>query len=677
MHGAEKTPYATIDGARIGVTALTLDETPRNWRVGDTLVIAGTKKDATGDEVRTIAGIDGNRIALDRALEKDHTTPPHHKPGLELKVHVANATRNAVIETAEENRGVTGQAAVPDGARQLTGDLYDGRGHLLFMHRGDVDIRYAGFFHLGRSNKKIPAHDTRMDRVGNITRIGRNPRARYPVHFHRSGAESPTPAIVHGSVVFDGPGWGYVNHGGYVVMSNNVAYGVDGASFVTARGDERGAFAGNLSIKNEGGGQGRHRERIEDFGSQGHGFWTQGPMVLLRDNIVAGAGGWAYANRHTGIDGVNSDGGIKARHTKSPERIHPDDPDAGAGVATSPFNEHRGNMAYGSSEAIGLGRYHPGRSFHQYGEFIDFTGYNIGRGVSRDDASALRFRNLTLIDDPNDPGEYGTENIPMLENVHIEGFLVGIRPGGPATLGDIGIGGGLFGKNPARYIDGGYLNNLINIHAGGGNSDHTAIRNLEFGRMDGNAVEVAVGALRALAYRSDFNNSVMEPDAASLDDLRDFQLDGQNNIVFPLNYRRDRFEYDAEKPRRNLRPGRITVEIDGFVHEIMAKREQQAAYIPFPSWRFPAGDYTDEGWDAIRGKTNAELDAMSRADRKGMIIDLYGAIGTDRSGAQAGRVSRLAIHDGRLRHPGRVAERSGLRGRRSPWDEERRSEKDA
>lgn len=44
-----------------------------------------------------------------------------------------------------------------------------------------------------------------------------NIRARYSIHFHRNGINRETPpSLVRGSVVFDNPGWGYVNHSSYV-----------------------------------------------------------------------------------------------------------------------------------------------------------------------------------------------------------------------------------------------------------------------------------------------------------------------------------------------------------------------------------------------------------------------------------------------------------------------------
>ncbi|MFC1759671.1 Ig-like domain-containing protein, partial [Planctomycetota bacterium] len=645
MHGQEKTSYATINGALAGDTSLSLDTLPSDWEVGDILVIAGVQLD--GDEIRTITAIDedGARVHFDDALIKDHTPPPHHKAGLELKVHIANTTRNAIIETADGNREATGTfEKIYAGNKPTSGNQYDGRGHVMFMHNDDVDIRYGQFDHLGRTNKRIAVDDTKLDASGTATHIGENPRARYPIHFHRSGAFSDTPAVVHGSSVFNGPGWGYVNHGGYVVMSNNVAYDVDGASFVTERSDERGAFIGNLSIRNDGLGdrgeggstsKGRPRE-LEDKGITGNGIWTQGPLIFLRDNIVSGANGIAYANQHSALDGLQEKFGEKKvmhlQYSKFPERYHPDYLDEARSQASSlPFNEHTGNMAYASTAGLRLDGYHPGRSFHHYGEIVDFTGYNLGFGIQKAYASMIRLTNPTLINDPTTPGEFGTENIAMIDNPHIEGFLVGISTAVTTTMGDISTSSGIFGKHSGRAVEGGYLNNLINIVVNGFHgsaSDQTSIRNVTYGQMSDDEIAIASDAFDKYGNhsiaRNKFNDSIMERGATSLEDMH---LDRQYSILYLNSYAKGPFSYDKEKPGQALVPRRYTVEVDGFVYELMAKREQHADYVPVPSWRFPAEEgYVGPGFDLIRDKTNAELYAMSVADREAMILAVHGEI---------------------------------------------------
>ena len=612
MQGAEKTGYGTIDGASMGDTVLTLDEVPNDWEVGDRIVIAassisigkaGIGIDVSGDEVRTIAVIDTatNTVELNEALANDHHTPPHHKEGLVLKVHVANTTRNARIETAEGKREPTGVYTYVHRKKTVNANIYEGRGHVMFMHHNDVQIRYGEFLHMGRSNRAKQAHNTVMDELGNITQIGLNPIARYPVHFHRSGVLGDTPALVHGSSVFDSPGWGYVNHGGYVMITNNIAYDIGDRSFVTERSDERGAFIGNLSINSK------------------TGVWTQGPLVFLRNNIVSGARNIAYEQQHKAIDGLKLKSALK-RYNKFPERLPLNQLERKTQPSSLPFNEHTGNMAYASGQGITLNGYHPGRSYHHYGEIVDFTAWNVGKGATRGYASMVRLTNPTFINDFATPGDYGTANIAMIDNPHIEGFLVGVAARAIGTAGDITTAG-IFGKYPGRATEGGYLNNLVNILVDGKRGGLlTTFRNITFGQMSPEHVAIGEAVVRAFGNhtiaRHKFGRVVMEADATSLADLHNVDVSRQQNFLIVV-----RISEPAVKTLKTTLGGllgadRFTTEIDGFVYELMAKREQHADYVPLPSWLYPAEKFDLGDREQYRDLTNAEMFALSQQEER-------------------------------------------------------------
>ncbi|MEN8174067.1 MAG: hypothetical protein ABFS03_14450, partial [Chloroflexota bacterium] len=176
----------------------------------------------------------------------------------------------------------------------------------MLMGSENVSINYVELGHLGRSSKQLPADDTVFNDDGSVQSIGSNPRARYPLHFHRAGFDS-MPATVNGSAVFFGPGWGFVNHGSHVDMSDNVAYGVAGASFVTERGDEQGSFTGNFSAGSYGGSNTKWHKRggIEDFGHTGNGFWFQGLNITVNDNIASGCDDACFNFVAKGIDGIS------------------------------------------------------------------------------------------------------------------------------------------------------------------------------------------------------------------------------------------------------------------------------------------------------------------------------------------------------------------------------------
>ncbi len=145
------------------------------------------------------------------------------------------------------------------------------RGHVMFMHNDNVHVDAAGFYGLGRTDKRTPIDDPVLtpdpDHPGQMTtdvidsrtgqrvmvpvldengkpvvvngvtqmqvaRTGLNPRGRYAVHFHRTGIdEGDDPATISDSSVVDSPGWGIVNHSSNVDVEGNVVFNAVGAAY--------------------------------------------------------------------------------------------------------------------------------------------------------------------------------------------------------------------------------------------------------------------------------------------------------------------------------------------------------------------------------------------------------------------------------------------------------------
>ncbi|MGF1515804.1 MAG: G8 domain-containing protein, partial [Elainellaceae cyanobacterium] len=292
IYGQQKTSHIKVSkDAMAGDRELVLDGAPKNWQVGDSLVLTGTEYvpdkwnpqkrqmewQGTQDEELTIKAINGNRVTLDRPLTYDHDTPRG-----DLKAYVTNFSRSVTIATENADRLPANQ-----------------RGHVMFMHSDDVDVRYAAFQELGRSDKSKRFDDFRT--TGNETRIldgkgntqpgaANNIRGRYAVHFHRAGADiSGAPARAVGNAVWGSPGWGFVNHDSHVVMENNAAYDVFGSAFVTETGNEVGAIRNNIAIKSEGASEiSKVGTRNHDVARNGVGFWFQGRLVDNENNVAAG-----------------------------------------------------------------------------------------------------------------------------------------------------------------------------------------------------------------------------------------------------------------------------------------------------------------------------------------------------------------------------------------------------
>ncbi len=424
IHGAEKTSWTTLtDGARAGDVQLIFSEAPAGWQVGDALVMASTDGIDQDEDVRVTA-IDGATVSIDRALDHDHVSPRD-----DLQVHVANLTRNVTFmsENAELMH----------------------RGHVMFMHTRAVNVNYAGFNQLGRTNKLEIADDPEFNEGELIEGTGENVRGRYSVHFHRNGVVNDgNPATVTGSAVVDSPGWGYVNHASYVDMIDNVSYDVDGAAFNTEAGDEIGSFINNLSIRTHGTGESPvDRQFAQDFGHAGDGFWLQGPGVTVEGNVASGATGSGiilYA------DGLVQEGLGKTRFLAA----NLDDPSLANGAETvpvvwAPIKSINHNVTYGS--VVGTQFYYHrtpvqlepdelrqvrdlGITFPQ-SVIEDMTMWNNDEGLRINYTLDTIFRNITIINAEDQLGDVGFngDNVynrgeHLYQNFHIEGFEVGMIP---------------------------------------------------------------------------------------------------------------------------------------------------------------------------------------------------------------------------------------------------------
>jgi hypothetical protein len=214
---------------------------------------------------------------------------------LEFLPHAANLTRNVVLRS-----------------QSATGT----RGHTLFTHRADVDIRYATFGGLGRTTNQ-GFDDTTSDAAGNVTHVGTNQRGRYPVHFHHLIGPATAPLKPYqytfvGNVVtcpLDPMPfiWGVTVHNSHHgLIQDNVIHNWAGAGLALEAGSESyNVVAHNFVARVTGSG---HRD---NGGLDGNGYWMHGPNNYLRDNVataVRGNGPYAYsfnfAFTYTGVQDV-------------------------------------------------------------------------------------------------------------------------------------------------------------------------------------------------------------------------------------------------------------------------------------------------------------------------------------------------------------------------------------
>lgn len=282
IHGAQKTAFSAIENeVKAGDTTITLPIEPYGWKNYDDLVITGTHlrgwsagnggtihRESEDEEV-TITKIEGKVITFTPPLQFDHDTPR-----TDLRPYAANLTRN--ISFYNEDSRFT---------------PVNERAHVMFMHNNDVDIRYAAFNDLGRTDKSYPAFD--VEELTTVTGMS-NIQGRYSLHFHMIGTEDKdNPIHVVGCSASGSAGWAFVNHSSNVNFYNNVAYEVFGAAFSAEDGDEIGEWSNNIAIKCKGIGAGEAAAKRQDdvarhdSGRTGDGFFFAGRIVHANHNVAA------------------------------------------------------------------------------------------------------------------------------------------------------------------------------------------------------------------------------------------------------------------------------------------------------------------------------------------------------------------------------------------------------
>ena len=422
IHGQQKTSHLKVSvDPSAGDSTLVLDSAPGNWRVGDSIVLTGTRyvSKGTEDEQRTITSINGNRITLDRPLSYDHGTPR-----ADLKAYVANQSRN--VQIATENGD-----ALPPGQR----------GHVMFMHSDDVDVRYAEFQELGRTDKSKPLDDFVIRNDAKGTRVldnngdpiagkSTNIRGRYALHLHRTGVDGDkNPAVLIGNSVDGSPGWGFVQHDSYAILENNVSYDVVGSGFVSETGNEIGAWRNNISINNQGrkdnekGGEGN-----QDVGFAGHGFWFQTRSVENEGNVTAGNRGSGIFYFHRGVDQIEIPAENLALEAwaKGQDTVNSDE---------APITSFKNNEVFASDNGLKVIKNFQ-RQWHDGRTVMDgLTAWEVGQGTELQYTAHYTLKDFDLIGSDYVDRPWLNDGVHLAQNVEdivfdglkVEGFDLGVN----------------------------------------------------------------------------------------------------------------------------------------------------------------------------------------------------------------------------------------------------------
>ncbi|MEL6119141.1 MAG: G8 domain-containing protein [Pseudomonadota bacterium] len=429
IHGHEKDSHEKVsEDPLAGDTSIQFETVPEGWQVGDTIVIAGTRYEGyyqeqarfgyepPQDEERVITQIDEDgRIHFEKPLEYDHDTPRD-----DLKTSVANYSRNVTFETQDAD----------------TAEVFE-RGHVMFMHNNDVEVRFAAFDELGRTDKSQDAFA--LDDVSEVN-SDTNLQGRYSLHLHRTGtADQDNPAIVEGNAVYGSPGWGFVHHDSHAILENNASYDTFGAGYVAESGNETGAWNDNIAIfaqgvswaDPKGANAGVDRIDLFDFGRSGDGFWFQGRQVESSDNIAASVhNGFVYFHRgengDTGNIPVDSNTSELAGAFHYNESIRPDE---------HPITGFNGNETFASQTGLYVLKASFAQNHDVYTVLEDFTAWSVrdGADLSYTGHYILQDFDITARDSSDlrtDHGfgiNFGTNTLDItIVDSTFEGFTTGI-----------------------------------------------------------------------------------------------------------------------------------------------------------------------------------------------------------------------------------------------------------
>lgn len=264
LHGApmSRTWVKLGAAAAPGDEEVTLAEPVTGWRVGDEVIVTGSKKvsrsqdyrdgESLGTETRRITKIDGTTISLDRPLKNEH-----YGTG-EFRSEVANLSRNVIVESAD-----------PAGVR----------GHTMYHAYSRGGLSYARFTHLGKEGV-----------------LGR-----YAIHFHLVGDTMRGSQVLGVSVVDSHNRWITIHGTEYLVVRDCVGFRSIGHGFFMEDGTEvYNLLDRNLGVQSYRGKK-LPKQVLPFDGNEGSSFWwANGRNTLVRNVAVENdIYGYRYDMQHS------------------------------------------------------------------------------------------------------------------------------------------------------------------------------------------------------------------------------------------------------------------------------------------------------------------------------------------------------------------------------------------
>jgi hypothetical protein len=423
MHGATKSPtfVRLTEEALAGQSMLIVEQNVSGWKAGDRIVIPDTRQlrehergsyYRAQDEKLEIASIAGNQITLKTPLKYDHKGARNAEDKLEFLPHIGNLSRNVIVRS--ENPAGT-------------------RGHMIFMSRADIDLRFVEVREMGRTRMGV-LDNTEFNDQGQVRKLGTNQIGRYAIHFHHYFGPRQTPAdgyqfTLIGNAVDGAPKWGVTVHNThYGLVQDNVVYNTHGAGIVTEDGTESfNVFDHNFAMRSEGSGDFAPRSGYSgagpDPGGEGGGFWFRGPNNYIKNNVAANVDVFGFQLAAGSLDTVRIPAFKGADMANDRETIPIDTTD-------SKVLEFTNNEAYGAIQT--------GVAFGWNGEIRNFRAWNPSvHGLTATPTDKLTIDTVTvrgdksiLSDAEERPagvwvGDYVSKTI-AIRNADIQGMRAGV-----------------------------------------------------------------------------------------------------------------------------------------------------------------------------------------------------------------------------------------------------------
>ncbi len=226
-----------------GDSAVSLAEPVQGWRIGDRIIITGTRthgsaKEESTTEERIITAIAPDKLTVNEPLKMAHAGEG------EYRGEVANLSRNVVIESAD-----------PAGVR----------GHTMYHKGSSGSVSYAEFRHLGKQNV-----------------LGK-----YALHFHLC-RDTMRGSFVVGNSIWDSHNRWLTIHGtDYLVVRDNVGYKSIGHGYFLEDGTEVfNTLDRNLAVLATAGKK-LPKQVLPFDQNNGAGFWWTCSLNSFTRNVAA------------------------------------------------------------------------------------------------------------------------------------------------------------------------------------------------------------------------------------------------------------------------------------------------------------------------------------------------------------------------------------------------------